>query len=111
LTSDYLPRNDNNYDITSLNYRPLALPSLYPIEQHGFGSDGRAFSDWKESGRRSNSFELPHLSHAEVAATPDRGRGHAFGGKCSGRKDRLDEVSSGEFALAPGKRPLRAIHA
>jgi hypothetical protein len=46
----------------------MALRSLYPIEQHGFGSDAR-------------------------------------------RKDRLDEVSSGEFALAPGKRPLRAMHA
>src|SRR5579863_8254906 len=29
----------------------------------------RALWDWKESERRSNSFQLPHLSHAEVAAT------------------------------------------
>jgi hypothetical protein len=26
---------------------------------------------------RSNRFKLPHLSHAEAAATPDRGRGDA----------------------------------
>jgi hypothetical protein len=52
----------------------------------------RALSDWKESERRSNSFELPHLSHAEVATTPDRGRGHASAENALKRQSPIDAV-------------------
>src|SRR5579863_7660106 len=68
-------------------------------------------SDWKESESRSNSFQLPHLSHAEVAATSAENAlaGHHTGGGSLGHRRIFSrgDISNQTQAVFRGLRSSR----